>query len=134
MAGRLKRYGFLLLFIVACLCSVGATAWDRGLDLGEAKNPPILALKKAVCLADGLILGVTLMGFGMFLTGIKPAVGHEVEQLFDIFRGSFGLYSLIVGSFFCLWDFRALTILQLFTYVFSGIANWSAVRRSFQNP
>lgn len=78
-------------------------------------------------------MGVSAMGLGMFLTGNKPT-GREAEELFETVRGVFGLYSLIVGSFLCMWEFEALTILQLCQYAFSTVANWNAMRQFFKKP
>lgn len=134
MRQSLKHYSIIGLFIAACVSGVALTAWDRGLNLADGPNPPVLAFRKALCLADGLTLGVCFTSFGIYLTGYRLEGDKQAKALLSLVQGSFGLYSMVVGTFLCLWDIKVITAMQFFTYLVSSLSNWNAVRAFFREP
>jgi hypothetical protein len=104
----LKFFGISL----AALLTVGAIAFcfnDRELSFVENEKDFKINFARAVCLADGVVLGMSgsLICLRLFqwLSRRKLKLLSQLEEI----AGIFALYSLVVGSILCLIDFQAVT-------------------------
>lgn len=104
---------------------------DRQLDFAVEKDA-FRGFTKAVCMADGIVFGVTLSGVMLefFQRFIREPIGH-LATIAEI-RYLFGLYSITVGTILSIFGWPGVTTLQVWTFCFVAIVNAGPIVRHFR--
>ena len=122
-----NAYIFLVTVATIALCF-----HDRQLSFVDKANNNKEAFSKAVCMADGIVVGMSLSLLSLRLFQRISQRKLEIEKNLEEIAGSFALYSVTVGTILCIIDIKSLTTLQICMYIFVSIAHIHAVVRFFR--
>ncbi|MBT5020692.1 MAG: hypothetical protein HON04_18325 [Planctomicrobium sp.] len=112
----------LLTVVVVTISSVWFNFHDRRLDFAQVKDF-LPAITKAICLADGIVMGVTLSIFVIELAYQLHLTDGLLKNELKTLALPFATYSLIFGFVLLMNDMIKITAFQMCSYLMVFIAN-----------